>query len=121
MPFPNFIGRTRLWTKGRVIAALATAVAEIKGPLPRSDAAYNRIKKGRFDWPTTKRILEYFHSMARAWLAAGASRDRISFFNIEWSEGEKEYLCDYAGIFTLKNIARHMGRTYGGSGDSSGR
>ncbi|MBA7651791.1 hypothetical protein ES703_59617 [subsurface metagenome] len=115
MPFPNWIGsHKRLWTKERVVSALALVIAEVKGPLPRSDAAYNRIKKGRFDWPTTGRILEYFHSMARAWLAAGALADRVSLFNIEWSEEEKEYLCDHAGISTLEDIARYLGRTRGG-------
>lgn len=36
---PNFRGRERFWTKERVLAALAKAIREIKGPLPCSDKA----------------------------------------------------------------------------------
>lgn len=34
MPFPNFHGRNRWWTRDRVLTALAQAMKEIQGPLP---------------------------------------------------------------------------------------
>lgn len=113
MPFPNWIGKQRLWTQERVIAALALAVAEIEGPLPCRDALYNRLKKGRLDWPTSHRILEYFGSMARAWRAAGAPMNRITMRNLDWLPEEKEYLLRHAGKVKLSTIAKRLGRSYG--------
>ncbi len=113
MPFPNWIGRKRLWTKERVIAGLIAAAREIEGPLPCLDASYNRLKKGRLDWPTSHRILEYFGAMARGWLAAGEPMTRISLHNVPWIEDEREYLFNYAGNYTLERIARRLGRSYG--------
>ena len=112
MFFPNWIGKKRLWTRERVIAALTSAAVEIKGPLPCRDALYSRVKKGRLDWPPASRILEYFHSMARAWLAAGVSTSRVSLKNIDWTLEEDEYLLDNAGLLTLKHIAKRLGRSY---------
>lgn len=113
MPFPNWQGRKRLWTEEKVISALAEAIKQTKGPLPCRDDLYNKIKKGKLDWPPSARILKYFHSMARAWLAAGAPRRRVRLFNIDWTEEEKEYLLEHAGTYTLKRIARDLIRTYG--------
>ncbi len=112
MPFPNFIGRRRFWTQERVLESLTLASREIKGPLPCCDAVYNRIKKGRLDWPTSHRILEYFGSMARAWLATGVRRGRVSLKNTDWTSEEDEYLLEKAGDITLKAIATHLGRSY---------
>ncbi|MBA7604392.1 hypothetical protein ES703_11512 [subsurface metagenome] len=112
MPFPNWIGRRRLWTKERVITALVVAANEINGPLPCRDAYYNRIKKGRLAWPTSRRVLEYFGSMARAWLAVGATSNRVSLKNIDWNAEEDLYLLENAGIETLKTIAAHLRRSY---------
>ena len=112
MPFPNWIGRKRLWTRERVVAALAAAATEIKGPLPCRDALYSKVKKGRLDWPTASRVLFYFHSMARGWLVAGASRHRISLKNIDWTPEEDGYLLDEAGILTLEYIAAKLRRSY---------
>ena len=113
MPFPNFIGgHKRLWTRERVLTALAEAAKEIKGPLPCSDRAWNRIKKDRFDWPTSVRILGYFHGMARGWLAAGIPMRRVSLKNLAWTPKEDAYLLDKAGILTLKVIAARLGRSY---------
>ncbi|MBA7532649.1 hypothetical protein ES705_24879 [subsurface metagenome] len=113
MPFPNWIGKKRLWTKERVIAGLVAAAGEIKGPLPCLDASYSRIKKGRLEWPPASRVLEYFGAMARGWLAAGVPMKRVSFHNVPWTEEEREYLLNYAGTYTLKRIARRLGRSYG--------
>lgn len=112
MPFPNYIGKKRLWTKERVITALTAAASEINGPLPCRDALYNQMKKGRMDWPTSRRVLEYFHSMARAWLAVGVDNSRVSLKNIDWSVEEDIYLLDNAGTLTLKSIAARLGRSY---------
>lgn len=112
MPFPNFIGNKRFWTRERVITALILASREIKGPLPCCDAVYNRIKKGRLDWPTSRRILEYFGAMARAWRAAGAPMSRVTMRNLDWLPEEKEYLLDHAGEVTLAVIAKRLGRSY---------
>lgn len=112
MPFPNFIGsHKRYWTRERVIFALGQAAAEIKGPLPCCDATYNKIKKGRLDWPTSTRVLEYFGSMARGWLAAGAGMKRISLHNVKWSKEEDRYLLDKAGKKTLAQIGKDLGRS----------
>ena len=115
MPFPNWIGKKRLWTKERVIAGLVAASGEIKGPLPCLDASYSRLKKGRLDWPTARRILEYFGAISRGWLAAGVSMKRVSFHNVPWTEEEREYLLHYAGRYALERIARKLGRSYGGA------
>lgn len=113
MPYPNWIGgRNRYWMRERVIEALASAAAEIKGNLPCLDRDYSRIKKGRLDWPPATRILEYFGAMSRGWLAAGADKKRVSLHNVKWTEDEIEYLFTWAGIHTLQSIAEHLRRTY---------
>lgn len=113
MPFPNFIGNKRFWTRERVIVVLMLASREIKGPLPCCDAVYNRLKKGRLDWPTSHRILEYFGGMARAWRAVGVPMSLVTMRNLDWLPEEKEYLLDHAGVVTLKVIAKRLGRSYG--------
>ena len=113
MPFPNWIGKQRFWTRERVIAALAEAMKQIEGPLPCVDQKYNKLKKGRLDWPSSSRVLFYFRSMGRAWLAAGVDPERIRLFNIPWTDEETEYLLDHAGTDTLQGIADHLRRTYG--------
>lgn len=112
MPFPNWIGKKRLWTRERVITALALAAAEIEGPLPCRDALYNRLKKGRLDWPTSHRVLEYFGSMARAWKAVGVPMRRVTMRNLDWLPEENAYLLDHAGEVELAVIAKRLGRTY---------
>ncbi len=113
MPFPNWIGRKRLWTKERVIAGLVAAAGEIEGPLPCLDASYSQIKKGHLDWPPATRVLEYFGAMARGWLATGELMSRVSLHNVPWTEEEREYLLSYAGRHTLERIARRLNRSYG--------
>lgn len=113
MPFPNWIGKKRLWTKEKVIAGLVAAASEIEGSLPCLDASYNRIKKGHLNWPTSKRVLEYFNAMARGWLAAGVPMERVSFHNVPWTEEERTFLKDHAGQYTLKRIAQRLHRSYG--------
>lgn len=113
MPFPNWIGRKRLWTKEKVLEALTAAAKEIAGPLPCLDSAYSRIKKGRLDWPPASRVLDYFGAMSRGWLAAGMPMSRVSMHNVPWTEEEREYLFNRAGRRTLLQIARKLGRSYG--------
>jgi hypothetical protein len=112
MPFPNWIGKKRLWTREKVLAALSAAAREIKGPLPCSDQAWNDLKRGRLDWPPAVRILGYFHGMARGWQAAGVPIKRISMKNLIWLPEEDAYLLDKAGMLTLKRIAAKLGRSY---------
>jgi len=112
MPFPNWIGKQRLWTREKVLDKLSEASKEIRGPLPCADYKWNQIKKGRLDWPPAHRILEYFHGMAWAWLAAGAPMSRVSLKNLAWIPEENEYLLDKAGSVTLKKIASKLGRSY---------
>jgi len=96
-----------------VIAGLVVAAGEIEGPLPCLDASYNRLKKGHLNWPTSKRVLEYFGAMSRAWLAVGEPMDRVSLHNVPWTEEEREFLLNHAGNYTLQRIARRLGRSYG--------
>lgn len=112
MPFPNHIGKNRYWSKERVTAALAEAIKELRGPLPCYDSDYNHIKEGRLDWPPSRRVLEYYHSMGRAWLAAGANAQRIKLSNVDWAPEEDEFLLDYAGSMTLNDIAQRLRRSY---------
>lgn len=112
MTYPNNHGNHRYWTEERVLAALIKAAGQIHGQLPCVDAEYNRYKKGEYDWPSSLRILEYFHSMARAWLAAGADPRRISLNNIEWIAEEDAYLLDNAGRLLLRDIAVDLHRSY---------
>ena len=115
MPFPNWIGgRKRLWTREHVLEALAAAAKEIKGPLPCLDAKYNELKKGRLEWPTSHRILEYFGSMARAWVAVGAPMRRVSMRNLPWTPEERSYILDNAGEMTISVIGKRLRRSYGG-------
>ena len=94
-----------------MIEGLKIAVKEIKGPLPCSDADYNRLKKGRFDLPPATRVLEFFHSMARGWLSAGAARNRVSLKNVPWTPREDTYLLTVAGELPLDVIAQRMCRS----------
>jgi hypothetical protein len=106
------LGNRRYWTRGRVLEGLRRAAAEIAGPLPCRDATYSRLKKGRMDWPPASRVLEYFHSMARAWLAAGVEPSRVSLKNLDWTQAEVAFLLEQAGAMTLKAIARVLCRPY---------
>lgn len=113
MPFPNFIGsHRRFWTKERVLDTLAKAMDEIKGPLPTSDEVWNVIKKGRLDWPGTNRILEYFDTFPRAWLSAGAPKERVLLSHAKWMREEDNYLKENAGKLTLEAIATNLRRSY---------
>lgn len=103
----------RYWTREKVIEVLMVAMTEIEGPLPCDDRSYNHLRKDRSDWAPVFRILEYYHSMARAWLAAGAPKNRVSLRNIKWTPQEDNYLLTYAGIFTLNTIAAKLCRSYG--------
>ena len=105
-------GNHRYWTRARVLRALRAAAVELKGPLPCSDHAWNVLKRGRMDWPTSHRILEYFGSMARAWLAVDAARRRVSLHNVAWTADEDAYLLEWAGQRTLRSIAKVLGRSY---------
>jgi len=96
-----------------VIAGLVAAAGEIEGPLPCLDASYSRIKKGHLDWPPATRILDYFGAISRGWLAVGEPMERVSLHNVPWTEEEREYLLSYAGRYTLEQIARRLGRSYG--------
>lgn len=113
MPFPNYIGRKRLWTREKVLEGLRVAARQIKEPLPCCDRTYNLVKKGHLDWPTSRRVLEYFGSMARGWLAAGAARKRVTLSNIDWEKEEIGYLLDKAGTKKLTDIATRLRRSYG--------
>ena len=112
MPFPNYIGKKRLWTKELVDIRLKEAAAEIWGKLPCSDEAWNRIKKGRLDWPPASWILKYYGSISRAWLAVGARPRRVTLRNVAWTLKEEEYLLLRAGNMMLVDIARNLRRSY---------
>ncbi len=105
-------GNRRYWTRERVLNALRLAAVELPGSLPCSDKAWNTVKRGRADWPPAHRILGYFGGMARAWLAAGIHRRRVSLHNVDWTEKEDAYLLEHAGLDTLQAIARALGRSY---------
>lgn len=113
MPFPNCISAKVFWTRDRVLAALKSAAEEIDGPLPCSDGAYYKIKSGRYDWPTCPRIYEYFGTMPRAWIAAGAAPERVTFNNQDWVDGDELHILESAGIDTLETIGKQLGRSYG--------
>jgi hypothetical protein len=109
----EYTGNKRYWTREMVLLGLQRAARVIQGTLPCVDDDYNRIKKGRLDWPPAVRVLEHHHSMARAWIAAGVPMKRVRMYNLDWLPEENEYLLNHAGIKTLVEIAFHLGRTYG--------
>lgn len=113
MGFANCIGNKVFWTRERVLAALKSAIDKIDGPLPCSDDAYYKIKSGRYEWPTCPRIYEYFGSMPRAWIAAGASPERVTFNNQDWDNKDELQILDNAGIDTIETIGKQLGRSYG--------
>ncbi len=113
MPYPNYIGsHRRLWTRKYVLKQLAAAAAEIRGPLPCSWRVYRVLRKGRLDWPSSGRVLGYFHSMARGWLAAGASPGWVWLGNIDWTAEEEAYLLEHAGSMTLAAIGKKLRRSW---------
>lgn len=101
----------RYWTRERIILSLKQVMNEIPGALPNDDREYNRLRKGREDWPPTVRVLGYFHSISRAWLAAGAPKSRVNLSNIAWTPEEDGYLLENAGYLRLKTIAANLCRT----------
>ncbi len=113
MPFPNWIGKQRYWTRERVLVAMAKATQEIKGPLPISDNEWNKIKKDRLDWPPSQRIYFYFHTFVKAWLAAGAPKGRLSLAYTKWTPEEDEFLKENAGKIKLEEISHRLHRSYG--------
>lgn len=100
------------WTRERMLAALRDFTDRNAGPLPCSDEGYMRLKKHHDEWPPTSRILEEWHSMARAYLAAGAHRSRVTMKNVDWLPDEDEFLLENAGRMKLKTIAARLGRSY---------
>jgi hypothetical protein len=80
--------------------------------LPVSDTDYYRLKAGKLHWPPASRIWEFYHSLSRAWLAAGAAPGRITLRFCKWTRGEDDYLLNHAGRDTLADIADHLGRSY---------
>lgn len=103
-------GNRRYWTREAVLEGLRRAAAELTGALPCRDATYSHLKKGHVDWPPSSRVLEYFHGMARAWLATGVEPSRVSLRNLDWTETEVAYLLEHAGNKTLKAIGHHLHR-----------
>lgn len=83
-----------------------------RGQLPCSDSAYSARKKGNPSWPPASRVLEEFGSMARAWIAVGASRMRVSLKNVDWTSEEDDFLLENAGRLSLQQIAGRLGRSY---------
>lgn len=102
----------KVWTRGKVREALASAIHELEGILPTSDIAWTVARNGRHDWPSANRVFEYYPGMALAWQAAGADPKRISLSFAKWTEKENVYLLDNAGRDTLKAISKHLGRSY---------
>jgi hypothetical protein len=112
MPYPNYAGsHQRYWTRELTLQRLFYASRIIRGRLPCCDREYNRLKKDRLDWPPAARVLGYFGSMARAWLAAGVDKKRVTLGNNDWSPEEDEYLQDRAGAATLDEIGVYLRRT----------
>lgn len=106
-------GNRRWWTSERIRAGLTDYVAlHPRGQLPCSDSAYAARKKGNPSWPPASRVLEEFGSMARAWLAVGASRMRISMKNVDWTVDEDDFLLENAGRLSLRQIGDRLGRSY---------
>lgn len=102
----------RWWTKRRVLASLRTYAQLRPNDCPTSDHDWNSIKKGINELPPSYRVLEYFGTMARAWIAAGVDRKSLKMTGTRWSAAEKQYLLNHAGNHTLEAIARHLNRTY---------
>lgn len=102
----------RYWTKARVVAALRKYAADNRGALPVDDHEWSNLKKGRLDLPTAGRILELWHSMARAWLVVGIDKDRVPRLNTRWTNAEITFLLDHAGTLTLDEIASRLNRSY---------
>jgi hypothetical protein len=50
--------------------------------------------------------------MADAWDAIGAPRSRVSRLYAPWSQEDDDFLLDSAGTYTLKLIARRLGRSW---------
>ncbi len=112
MPFPNYAGKTKVWTQERVEVALKAAAEELQGVLPSSDRAWDAFKLGRYDLPPSVRVYEYYHSFPQAWLATGVDPERVDLSFAKWTNEDNEYLLENAGKLTLKAIAKHLGRTY---------
>lgn len=98
------------WTKGRIVKALREFAAENE-QFPTSSHVYNRIKKDRLDMPTSEAILKLWPTMARAWVAVGVERSRLTMLNTRWSRAEKAFLLEHAGTLRLKDIARRLNRS----------
>jgi len=112
MPFPNWQGKTKVWTREHVDAALKAVMDELPGSLPTSDRAWGELKRGRYDLPPAARVYEYYHSFARAWISLGAVHGRITLKFSKWNEADDTYLLENAGKLTLESIAKHLGRSY---------
>ncbi len=111
MPFPNWIGKKKYWTKDLVLKRLKKIGRTLEGPLPNWNE-YQDLKTGKLDWPPPKIITGYFGSMQRGWLAAGFNSTRVKLFNVKWLPWEDEYLLEHAGRDTLQKIAEHLYRSY---------
>ena len=104
-------GHLTYWTRECVLQGLRLAAAELD-VLPTTSNVYDRLKRGRMDWPVSEKIREYFGGMARGWLAAGVSRRRVQLTNSAWTAKEDEYLLTMAGAVRLVGIAKTLNRSY---------
>ena len=103
----------RYWTRERCIEVLRQLTRKISGPLPANQHTYNAMKRGKL-WPPARRLVEYFGTIAQAWLAAGVPRSHIDRKRQPWSDKEKDYLLDHAGAIPLTELAARLDRTYSG-------
>jgi hypothetical protein len=102
----------RYWTKEKVTSSLSEIWRARVGMLPCGETRYLELKKINPTWPPYSRICEYYHSLAAAWRAAGANKDRIMKTNLDWAEEDDAYLIFNAGKQTLKEIASCLRRSY---------
>lgn len=102
-------GRRRYWTRERMLVALKDFMTRHRGPLP-AKRRYDRKKRGHPEWPPADRVLEEFGSFAAAWEAVG-SEDRVCYSHLPWTEDQDDELLEHAGLMTLEQLGRRLGRT----------
>lgn len=104
-------GQRKYWTRERVTEGLRDYAKRNRGKLPTSDHEYDRVKKGHMEWPTSRRVLEQFGTMADAWGAIGADKQRFSRRWVTWTQDDDDMLLSLAGEMTLKQAGARLNRS----------
>ncbi len=102
------------WTKEKIEEAIKRIISTTSGLIPVDDCGWDKFARennGPCIYTIRHNYIEL--NLAQALLNLGAPHSRVSLRFTHWTNEEKEYLLVYAGIKSIRAIARHLHRSPG--------